>query len=125
MDEPIHREITLAAPIGEVWRAVTTAEGLAAWLRCLGVEVDARPDAPVLVRWPDGATSRGLVEEVDAPRRFAFRWRRLSGAGLILQVGEPTRVVFELEPDGDGTRVTVTESPGLLSAGGAVAKGRA
>jgi len=66
----------------------------------------------VLVRWPDGSTNRGLVETVDPPRRFVFRWRSLAGAGIGLQVGEPTRVEFTLQPLEDGARtlITITET---------------
>src|SRR5262245_22752464 len=110
MLEPIHREVTLDAPPDRVWAAITTPEHLEAWFGAR-VEVDARPGAPISVAWPDGSKSRGLVERVEPPRRFVFRWRSLSGAGLTLQVGEPTRVEFVLEPldDGRRTRITVTE----------------
>ncbi len=68
-----------------------------------------------------GSKSRGLVERVEPPHRFVFRWRSMSGAGLTLTVGAPTRVEFTLEPLDDGARtlVTVTEHdaplPGPLS----------
>jgi len=115
MDE-IRRRVTLRAPIEEVWAAVATSNGLRAWLGCSGLDVDARVGSPVVVRWPDGTVSRGLVEDVRPPFRFAFRWRRIAGIGLNLRAGEPTRVVVELEPAGDHTtRVTVTESAGVLS----------
>jgi len=116
MDE-IRRRITLHAPIDEVWDAVATADGLRAWLGCSEVHVEAQVGSPVAVRWPDGAVSRGLVEAVEPPQRFAFRWRRISGAGLRMRAGEPTRVVVELAQTDEGsTFVTVTESAGVLSA---------
>jgi uncharacterized protein YndB with AHSA1/START domain len=110
VDEPIERRITLDAPLERVWEAVTGPDHLEAWLGG-EVELDARPGAPITVRWPDGSTSRGLIERVDPPRRLTFRWRRISGAGLSLDVGDPTRVEFVLEPADDGLRtiVTVTE----------------
>ena len=116
MDE-IRRRVTLRAPIDEVWAAVATSDGLRAWLGCSELDVDARVGSPVVVRWPDGTVSRGLVEDVQPPRRFAFRWRRIAGTGTDLRAGEPTRVVVELAPAGDHTTtVTVTESAGVLSA---------
>ncbi len=116
MDE-IRRRITLHAPIDEVWDAVATADGLRAWLGCSEVHVEAQVGCPVAVRWPDGAVSRGLVEAVEPPQRFAFRWRRISGAGLRLRAGEPTRVVVELvSVEAGSTDVTITESAGVLSA---------
>jgi len=118
--EPIRRQVTLDAPPDQVWEAITTEQHLQAWFGA-GVELDARPGAPITVRWPDGSRSRGLVERVEPPHRFVFRWRSMSGVGLTLQVGAPTRVEFALEPvdEGTRTRVTVTEHdapfPGPLS----------
>jgi uncharacterized protein YndB with AHSA1/START domain len=111
MHEPIRRQVTLDAPVEAVWDAVTTPDRLEAWFGA-EVELDPRPGAPVLVRWPDGSTNRGLVETVDPPRRFVFRWRSLAGAGIGLQVGEPTRVEFTLQPLEDGARtlITITET---------------
>lgn len=110
MHEPIRRQVTLDAPPGDVWRAITDADHLQAWFGAV-VELDPRPGAPITVRWPDRSTSRGSVEVVEAPSRFVFRWRSIAGAGLTLQIGEPTRVEFTLVPVGDGSRtlVTVTE----------------
>ena len=108
MAEDVTRTITIQGSIHEVWRAVT--EDLGAWLGA-GVEVDPRAGGPISVRWPDGATSRGLVEVVDAPRRFAFRWRRIVEDLDGIRIGEPTRVEFALAEIEDGrTVVVVTES---------------
>jgi uncharacterized protein YndB with AHSA1/START domain len=109
----------LRAPVREVWNAITTPQRLGAWFDA-DVELDPRPDAPVLVRWVDGSTSRGLVETVEPCSRFGFRWRRMSGAGWGLRVGEVTRVEFVLRAvDGDeATEVTVTESRGLVATTG-------
>jgi uncharacterized protein YndB with AHSA1/START domain len=113
----IDRSVIVAAPLARIWEAVSTPDGLEAWLGG-EVEVDARPGRPVLVRWPDGSTSRGVVERVEAPRRITFRWRRLEGAGLGLRVGEPTRVEIRLTPRGDGaTRIELVESSAPMPAG--------
>lgn len=108
--ERIGRSVTVEAPIDRLWQAVSTADGLEAWLGG-EVELDPRPGRPVLVRWPDRSTSRGLVERVEPPHRFAFRWRRIEGAGLLgLHLGEPTRVEIRLTPVGEHrTRVDIEE----------------
>ena len=116
----IDRSVTVGAPIERLWSAVSTADGLEAWLGG-EVELDPRPGRPVLVRWPDGSTSRGLVERVEAPRRFVFRWRRIEGAGLGLRVGSPTRVEIVLTRVSDRvTRVDVEEKPAPEPLGPAV-----
>jgi uncharacterized protein YndB with AHSA1/START domain len=112
----IDRSVTIRAPVGDLWPAVATADGLETWLGG-EVEVDPRPGRPLLVRWPDRSTSRGLVERVETDRRFVFRWRRIAGAGLTLHVGDPTRVEIVLTPLDDGTtRVDVMESPAPMPA---------
>lgn len=116
-DRRIDRSVTIQATVHALWHAISTADGLEAWLGG-EVEVDRRPGRPILVRWPDRSTSRGLVERVDAPRRFVFRWRRLAGAGLNLAVGDPTRVEIRLTPAGErATRVDIVESPAPMPAG--------
>lgn len=115
-DRRIDRTLTIRATVEALWPAISTADGLEAWLGG-EVEVDPRPGRPVLVRWPDASTSRGLVERVEAPRRFVFRWRRIAGAGLNLAVGDPTRVEISLTNVGDGaTRVDIVESPAPMPA---------
>lgn len=106
--EPVVREITIEGPVDEVWRVVT--EELGAWLGA-EVDFDARVGGPISVRWPDGSTSRGLVEIVEPPVRFGFRWRQIADAVDSVRIEEPTRVEFALESRGEArTSVTVTEA---------------
>lgn len=116
MDETIRSRVRVAAPIEEVWAAVSTPEGLATWLGSTSVELDARPRGTVHVRWPDGSSSRGLVEEVLPPRRLVFRWHRLREGRFPTGIGAATRVAIDLEADGDATEVSVAESPWLAAA---------
>ena len=110
----IDRSVTISAPVERLWPAISTADGLEAWLGG-EVELDPRPGCPVLVRWPDRSTSRGLVERAEPNRRFVFRWRRIVGAGLTLHVGQPTRVEILLTPIGaQATRVDIVETPAPL-----------
>ncbi|MGH2637450.1 MAG: SRPBCC family protein [Actinomycetota bacterium] len=114
---PVVRRVVIPAPRQQVWRALTSVELLSAWLGEV-VELEARAGGHVVVREPDGSTRRGLVESVDPARSLVLRWRRLAGGGRGLEVGEATRVVFALEDDGAGTRVTVTEEPATMVAVG-------
>jgi uncharacterized protein YndB with AHSA1/START domain len=114
----IDRSVTVDAPIERLWRAISTADGLEAWFGG-EVELDPRPGRPVLVRWPDRSTSRGLVERVEPPHRFVFRWRRIEGAGLLgLHAGEPTRVEILLTRVSDhATRIDIEESSAPMPLG--------
>jgi uncharacterized protein YndB with AHSA1/START domain len=100
----MERRIDLPVPIDEVWVAVTRAERLSAWFGAVAVEVELHPGGRITFD-RDGTPLRGLVEAVDAPSMFAFRW--LSGSTQHAR----TRVEFHLEAVGGGTVLTVREVP--------------
>src|SRR5437867_13436771 len=101
----VERETVLPAPIDEVWAAVTEPEHLSVWLG-VEVELERRPGGRGTARRYDGATRRIVVEVVDEPRRFAFRWWPFEHGRCP---GMSTRVEFTLDPERDGTRVRVVE----------------
>jgi uncharacterized protein YndB with AHSA1/START domain len=107
-EERVGRTVLLPADPDEVWVTLTTPEELSGWLGEV-LELDLRPGGSLVVREADGSTRRGLVEAAEPGRSLSFRWRRLAGAGISLEVGEATRVTFLLELDPVGTRLTVTE----------------
>ena len=113
MDDPITREVTVDAPADAVWDALTDPAELAAWFGA-DAEVDLRLGGAIRFRWPDGSERRGLVIDLDPPRRLAFRWRELRAGAAGLAAADATVVAFTLDADDRGTRVTVTESPGVL-----------
>jgi len=110
----VTREVTIAAPAASVWRALTDPAELSAWFGA-DVEIEVRRGGAVRARWRDGTERRGLVVDLDPPRRLAFRWRTLrTGAGASGAV-DASVVTFVLHADGDATRVAVTERPGVLA----------
>ncbi len=113
VDEPISREVTVAAPPATVWEALTDPAELVAWFGA-DAEVDLRVGGAIRFRWPDGSERRGLMIELDPPHRLAFRWRELRAGAAGLAAADATVVAFTLDADDEGTRVTVTESPGVL-----------
>jgi uncharacterized protein YndB with AHSA1/START domain len=116
MDDPITREVTVDAPTDAVWVALTDPAELAAWFGA-DAEVDLRLGDAIRFRWPDGSERRGLVIDLDPPRRLAFRWRELRAGAAGLAAADATVVTFTLDAGDGGTRVTVTESPGVLGTG--------
>ena len=114
MDEPIRREIVVAATPDVVWDALTDPGELAAWLGA-NAEVDLRVGGAVRFRWPDGTERRGVVIDIDPPRRLAFRWRELRASSSGFAVADATVVAFTLGVEDDATRVIVTESGGVLA----------
>jgi len=102
----IERTVQIAHPPDQVWAALTTAEGLAAWF---GNEatIDLRPGGSARMRWTGGETAEMRVERVEEPRVFGFTWHIF---GLPDDDPRRTYVEFTLEPSGSGTRLTVVES---------------
>ena len=102
----IERTIELAQPPGQVWAALTTAEGLGTWF---GNEatIDLRPGGSARMSWTGGPTVDMRVERVEEPAVFGFTW---PVCGLPEDDPRRTYVEFTLEPAGPGTRLTVVES---------------
>ena len=87
----------LSHPPERVWRAITEADELARWFPDT-IEGEFGPAAEV--RFPKfvemGLPSVGRVTDFDPPRLLAYTWG-------------PSTLRFELQPDGDGTRLTFTD----------------
>jgi uncharacterized protein YndB with AHSA1/START domain len=119
VENQVSRQVTIDATPEAVWGALTDPQQLAAWFDA-DTAIDPRPGGAVRFRWPDGTERRGLVIELDPPRRLAFRWRELRTSGAGPSAVEARVVTFTLEPERSGrrdaTRVTVTESNGILPA---------
>ncbi len=81
----VTREITIDAPLEEVWQAVSTEEGRERWLE-------------------SDADRRVVVERTMAPYHISWWWWHESDA-------DPARYVeVDVVAAPDGTRVTVTET---------------
>jgi len=108
VSEPVVRSVELAASPPEVWDALTEASLLSGWFDA-EAEVDARVGGSVRFRFAD-AELRGVVVACEPPRRLSFRWRdvRLHGDASVVE--------FSLEELDGGTRLVVTESPGVVAA---------
>ena len=103
----IERELILPAPPSRVWTALTREEELSAWFGTQAT-IDLRPGGEVVFTW-DGSTgprgtNRGVIEVVEPPSRFAFRWQSSPDTTHM------TRVEFNLEPHPQGTRLYLVES---------------
>lgn len=106
--EQIEREVVIAAPIERVWATITRPEHVGAWFGDAGAEIDLRPGGAMTITWKSHGTSHAVVERVEAPRVFAYRWAR--PAHQEVREGNSTLVEFILAPEGDGTRLRVVES---------------
>lgn len=108
MTESVQREVLIPQPREQVWRALTDSAALADWMYPndfeprVGHRFTFRVPANPKVGF-DGLTVYCEVSECDPPNRLAFSW------AIAGQVGD-TRVSFQLEPDGTGTRLLFEHS---------------
>ena len=102
----IERTMELAHPPATVWAALTTAEGLSSWFGQQAA-IDLRPGGSASMKWDNGHTADMRVERVEEPTVFGFTWHIY---GLPEDDPRRTYVEFTLQPDGAGTRLTMTES---------------
>src|ERR671936_492718 len=105
--DSIERDVILPVPPARVWTALTRPDQLSAWFGTQAT-IDLRPGGEIVFAW-DGSTgprgtNRGVIEAVEPPSRFAFRWQ--SGPDTT----QMTRVEFTLEPHPEGTRLRLVES---------------
>ncbi|MGH2681470.1 MAG: SRPBCC domain-containing protein [Actinomycetota bacterium] len=103
--DEVRRELDIRAPRERVWAALTEPEQLLRWFPTKRAEINLRPGGDAVLEW-DEAKAEAVVDVVEPPRRFVFRWRP---EGL----GRPfTTVLFTLEEVGNGasTRVRLVES---------------
>jgi uncharacterized protein YndB with AHSA1/START domain len=111
--ERIEQTTFLSSPPGRAWRAISDPEEFGAWFgvklngpfeagrKLTGAFSGERPDVPLEI----------LVERVEPERFLAFRWHPYAVDPDVDYSAEPlTLVTFELEPRGEGVRLTITES---------------
>ena len=112
-DFTIDHEIVIDAPAEVVWRTITEPEQISRWFADR-VTLDVRPGGHGSFVFEDRATTRPatvplVVEVVDPPRRFAFRW--VHPEGTTPAPGNSVLVDMTLEAEGDErTRLRVTET---------------
>ena len=102
----IERTVTLNDAPSEVWKALTTAEGLGAWF-AERATIDLRPGGAATMTFAGGMTVDMRVERVEEPTVFAYTWRL---PDLPEADSRRTYVEFTLEPDGDGTLLHLVET---------------
>jgi len=103
----IDREVLIEAPVEVVWRTITEPEQITKWFADR-VDLVVEPGARGYMGFGDQG-GPVLVEVVEPPTRFSFRWNDSRGGEPA--VGTSALVEFTLIPEGDGrTRLRVVES---------------
>jgi len=103
----IEREVLIEAPAAVVWRTITEPDQMSLWFADR-VDLVVKPGARGYMQFGDQG-GPVVVETVDPPVRFPFRWNHPRGEEPA--VGNSMLVEFTLTPEGDErTRLRVTES---------------
>ena len=103
----IDREILIEAPVEVVWRTITEPAQMSLWFADR-VDLVVKPGAHGYLGFGDQG-GPVVVETVDPPFRFSFRWNHPSGEEPV--AGNSMLVEFTLTPEGDErTRLRVVES---------------
>lgn len=105
--DTIVREITVSSPIDRVWSALTVADQIAQWFGD-SAEIDLRPGGSFKMGWSEhDSVTQGVVEQVDYPNTFSYRWKAGSTEDGTMWT---TKVTFTLEEADGMTTVKVVES---------------
>lgn len=103
MSKTIQREMVMPQPREQVWQAIADSAALAEWM--FPNDFEPRVGHQFTFRVPpnpavgfDGLIVSCEVLECAPPNRLVFSW---SAGGPVVD----TRVRFQLEPEGDGTRI--------------------
>ena len=109
----IEREIVIDAPVEVVWRTITEPDQITQWFADK-VDLEVEPGAHGYMGFGDqgGAV---VVETVDPPTRFSFRWNH--PAGEEPAAGNSLLVEFTLEGEGEHTRLRSSRAASTCSRG--------
>jgi len=103
----IEREVLIEAPVDLVWRTITEPDNMSQWFADR-VDLVIEPGAHGYLHFGDQG-GPVVVETVDPPTRFSFRWNYPPGEEPV--TGNSILVEFTLTPMGDElTRLRVVES---------------
>jgi uncharacterized protein YndB with AHSA1/START domain len=103
----VTRTLHIAAHRSAVWAALTQAELISEWFGD-DTTIDLRVGGIGTLTWNEWGSFGILIEEVDEPHTFAYRWVRKAGENPAV---DPTTLVrFTLAEKDGGTELTVVET---------------
>ena len=100
-------EVEVPAPVGEVWHAFATSEGLSTWL-FPNATVDLKPGGDWIVRFPGGSTGGGTIVSFVPEKELVIA--AMAPDKFPTVRAERTRAVFTFEPRGKATVVRLTQT---------------
>jgi uncharacterized protein YndB with AHSA1/START domain len=100
-------EVVVAAKPAQVWQAFTTSAGLDTWL-WQDCTVDLREGGGWTVHFPGGKTGGGTIVSFRDGRQLVVRALAPEQFPEVRRTG--TTAIFDFTPEGDRTRVTLTQT---------------
>jgi uncharacterized protein YndB with AHSA1/START domain len=100
-------EVMVPAKVEDVWNAFTTRAGLITWLWS-DVTVDLRNGGDWTVHYPGGATGGGTITSYTPQRQLVMR--AMAPEQFPTVRSDRTTAIFDFEPLGAETRVTLTQT---------------
>jgi uncharacterized protein YndB with AHSA1/START domain len=108
----VTRTILIEASVEKVWRAITEPQYISRWFGRADFEGSDVGSTGTLT-WPERHPVPVRIEASDEPRMVAYRWSNDDALGTPpadVDESNSTVFTFALEPLGDSTRLTVTET---------------
>jgi uncharacterized protein YndB with AHSA1/START domain len=102
----IEREVVIDAPVEVVWETITEPDQIILWFADK-VDLEIKAGARGYMGFGDQG-GPVMVENVDPPTRFSFRWNHPAGEDPA--AGNSLLVEFTLVGEGEHTRLRVAES---------------
>ena len=93
-------ERRIKKPVAKVWAAITTPERIADWFTT--ADLDPRVGGHYRLSFGDGSDVAGVVTEFEPLRCFAHTWPHAEHPASVVR--------YELAPDGEGCRLTLTQT---------------
>ena len=94
-------ERRFAAPIAEVWRRISTGDGLASWFA--PATIDLRTGGSVVIHFDEENKMNGTILACDPPHTLEYTWKETNS-------DVTSRVRYELAESGNETVMTFTHS---------------
>ena len=109
-DFTIDRDVVIEAPVDVVWRTITEPEQIQKWF-AERVELELKPGGAGYLRFNKDVATAIVVETVEEPTTFAFRWNRTQDPDPDPALGNTVLVEFTLSAQGpERTHLRVVET---------------
>jgi uncharacterized protein YndB with AHSA1/START domain len=98
----------IPAKADKVWKTLTSKEGMKAYMMGADVETDWKVGSPITMQGEFNGKpykDEGEVRSFEPGKCFSYTHRSSSDASASERL-----VTFEVEPEGDGTAVTITQA---------------